>query len=302
MMKICDNLQNKDRKGRSYISMSRTFDIIAKEQARQNANIELIASENFVSENIMRAVGSVLTNKYTEGYPAKRKNDVGRAGRYYGGCEVCDELEEYCCEMWRQVFNTDYHVNVQPHSGSQANMAAYMSILNIGDTILGMDLDAGGHLTHGSPVSFVTKLYNVVSYGVDENGILDYSDIEAKIRAHKPKLVLAGASAYSRVIDFEKIYGFIQQIKAEDREYQPYFMVDMAHIAGLVAAGKHPSPFGYADLITTTTHKTLRGPRGGLIFAVRSWQARWMLPYSPAARAVLCSMLLRARPFALRRL
>ena len=246
--------------------MSKTFEIIAKEQARQNANIELIASENFVSENIMRAVGSVLTNKYTEGYPAKRKNDVGRAGRYYGGCEVCDELEEYCCEMWRQVFNTDYHVNVQPHSGSQANMAAYMSVLSIGDTILGMDLDAGGHLTHGSPVSFVTKLYNVVSYGVDENGILDYSDIEEKIRAHKPKLVLAGASAYSRIIDFEKIYGFIQKVKAEDSQYQPYFMVDMAHVAGLIAAGKHPSPFGYADLVTTTTHKTLRGPRGGLIF------------------------------------
>ena len=249
--------------------MSRAFEIIAKEQARQNANIELIASENFVSENVMKAVGSVLTNKYTEGYPAKRYNDIGRAGRYYGGCEFCDELEEYCCHMWREVFKTDYHVNVQPHSGSQANMAAYMSILEVGDTILSMNLDAGGHLTHGSPVSFVTTLYNIVSYGVDANGIIEYEDLEEKIRLHKPKLVLAGASAYSRIIDFERIYNSIEKVKAEDSSYQPYFMVDMAHIAGLVAAGEHPSPFGYADLITTTTHKTLRGPRGGLIFCRR---------------------------------
>ena len=246
--------------------MSKTFDIIAKEQARQERNIELIASENFVSEDIMKAVGSVLTNKYTEGYPKKRWNDTGRAGRYYGGCEFCDELEEHCCQMFRQVFNTDYHVNVQPHSGSQANMAAYMSILNLGDTILAMSLDAGGHLTHGSAVSFVTKLYNVISYGVDENGLIDYEQLEEMIRQHKPRLVLAGASAYSRTIYFDKIHASIEKVKAEDSSYQPYFMVDMAHIAGLVAAGKHPSPFGYADIITTTTHKTLRGPRGGLIF------------------------------------
>ena len=220
----------------------------------------------------MRAVGSIMTNKYTEGYPAKRKNDVGRAGRYYGGCENFDELEEYCCEMWRKVFNTDYHVNVQPHSGSQANMAAYMSVLNLGDTILSMSLDAGGHLTHSSPVSFVSKLYNVVPYGVNDEGLIDYEDLEAKIRYHKPKLIVAGASAYSRIIDFKRIYDIIQKIKVDvllsDTEicYDPYFMVDMAHIAGLIATGYHPSPFGYADIITTTTHKTLRGPRGGLIF------------------------------------
>lgn len=252
--------------------MSRTFEIIAKEQERQNNTIELIASENFVSEDVMRAVGSIMTNKYTEGYPAKRKNDVGRAGRYYGGCENFDELEEYCCEMWRKVFNTDYHVNVQPHSGSQANMAAYMSVLNLGDTILSMSLDAGGHLTHSSPVSFVSKLYNVVPYGVNDEGLIDYEDLEAKIRYHKPKLIVAGASAYSRIIDFKRIYDIIQKIKVDvllsDTEicYDPYFMVDMAHIAGLIATGYHPSPFGYADIITTTTHKTLRGPRGGLIF------------------------------------
>ena len=246
--------------------MSKTFDIIAKEQERQNRNIELIASENFVSENIMKAVGSVLTNKYTEGYPKERWNNVGRAGRYYGGCEHCDELEEHCCQMFRQVFNTDYHVNVQPHSGSQANMAAYMSILNVGDSILSMSLDAGGHLTHGSAVSFVTKLYNVISYGVDDKGLIDYEQLEEMIRQHKPKLVLAGASAYSRTIYFDKIKASIEKVKSEDPDYAPYFMVDMAHIAGLVAAGQHPSPFGYADIITTTTHKTLRGPRGGLIF------------------------------------
>lgn len=268
--------------------MSKTFEIIAKEQERQNNTIELIASENFVSENIMRAVGSIMTNKYTEGYPAKRKNDVGRAGRYYGGCENFDELEEYCCEIWRKVFNTDYHVNVQPHSGSQANMAAYMSVLNIGDTILAMSLDAGGHLTHGSPVSFVSKLYNVIPYGVNDEGLIDYEDLEKKIGCYKPKLILAGASAYSRTIDFERIYDIIQKAKFNSKyytsqqrifncvdgcsnpdvpeEYNPIFMVDMAHIAGLVATGHHPSPFGYADIITTTTHKTLRGPRGGLIF------------------------------------
>ena len=218
----------------------------------------------------MRAVGSIMTNKYTEGYPAKRKDNIGRAGRYYGGCENFDELEEYCCEMWRKVFNTDYHVNVQPHSGSQANMAAYMSVLNLGDTILSMSLDAGGHLTHSSPVSFVSKLYNVVPYGVNDEGLIDYEDLEAKIRFYKPKLIVAGASAYSRIIDFEKIYNIITRIRIDavinKEDYNPLFMVDMAHIAGLVATGHHPSPFRYADIITTTTHKTLRGPRGGLIF------------------------------------
>ena len=207
----------------------------------------------------MRAVGSIMTNKYTEGYPAKRKNDVGRAGRYYGGCENFDELEEYCCEMWRKVFNTDYHVNVQPHSGSQANMAAYMSILDIGDTILSMSLDAGGHLTHSSSVSFVSKLYNVVSYGVGEDGLIDYDELYKLAQKHNPKLIVAGASAYSREIDFNHFRDIADDVNA-------YLMVDMAHIAGLVATGHHPSPFGIADIITTTTHKTLRGPRGGLIF------------------------------------
>lgn len=236
---------------------SKVFEYIEKEQHRQDNTIELIASENFVSENIMRAVGSCLTNKYSEGYPAKR--DSGNKGRYYGGCQCIDELEDYCCKMWQKVFQTDYHVNVQPHSGSSANLAAYMSVLNIGDTILSMNLNNGGHLTHGAPVSFSGKLYNIVSYGVNEQGFIDYDDVLNKARQYKPRLILAGASAYSRTIDFKRFAEIAQEVNA-------YFMVDMAHIAGLVAAGDHPSPFGLADIITTTTHKTLRGTRGGLIF------------------------------------
>lgn len=236
---------------------SKVFEYIEKEQHRQDNTIELIASENFVSENIMRAVGSCLSNKYSEGYPAKR--DSGNKGRYYGGCQCVDELEDYCCKMWRKVFQTDYHVNVQPHSGSSANLAAYMSVLNIGDTILSMNLNNGGHLTHGAPVSFSGKLYNIVSYGVNEQGFIDYDDVLNKARQYKPRLILAGASAYSRTIDFERFAEIAREVNA-------YFMVDMAHIAGLVAAGDHPSPFGLADIITTTTHKTLRGTRGGLIF------------------------------------
>lgn len=236
---------------------SKVFEYIEKEQHRQDNTIELIASENFVSENIMRAVGSCLTNKYSEGYPAKR--DSGNKGRYYGGCQCVDELENYCCEMWQKVFQTDYHVNVQPHSGSSANLAAYMGVLNIGDTILSMNLNNGGHLTHGAPVSFSGKLYNIVSYGVNEQGFIDYDDVLNKARQYKPRLILAGASAYSRTIDFKRFAEIAQEVNA-------YFMVDMAHIAGLVAAGDHPSPFGLADIITTTTHKTLRGTRGGLIF------------------------------------
>lgn len=243
--------------------------LIEKEALRQSENIELIASENFVSPMVLEAMGSCLTNKYAEGYPAERSS--GNKGRYYGGCEVVNEIEEYCCNLWRKVFNTDYHVNVQPHSGSQANACAYAAVLNPGDTILAMNLNNGGHLSHGSPVNFSGKLYDVKFYDVDENGFIDYEDIENKIRYYRPKLVLAGASAYSRIIDFERIYKIIQSIKLDnfiafDRDYCPYFMVDMAHIAGLVAAGEHPSPFGFADIITTTTHKTLRGPRGGLIF------------------------------------
>lgn len=257
--------------------MSQVFDIIKKEEERQNNNIELIASENFVSDAVREAVGSVLTNKYAEGYPNDRYS--GKEGRYYGGCEHIDELEEYCCAKWREVFRTDYHINVQPHSGAQANMAAYASILNYGDTILSMDLSAGGHLTHSSPANFVSKLYNVITYGLDDNGFIDYDDIYHKIITHRPKLILAGASAYSREIDFKRIKNIIdsakEQIAFENiqnqnfdidgncitpdfEDYNPYFMVDMAHIAGLVAAEQHQSPFGLADVITTTTHKTLR--------------------------------------------
>lgn len=236
---------------------SRVFEIIAAEQARQNSTVELIASENFVSENVMKAVGSCLTNKYSEGYPAQRPS--GNRGRFYGGCQYVDELEEYCCRQWQAVFQTDYHVNVQPHSGSSANLAAYMSVLKPGDTILAMILNNGGHLTHGSPVNFSGKLFHMEFYGVDENGFIDYEDVRRKARECRPQLILAGASAYSRTIDFPAFADAAREVGA-------YFMVDMAHIAGLVAAGDHPSPFGLADIITTTTHKTLRGTRGGLIF------------------------------------
>lgn len=236
---------------------SRVFEIIAAEQARQNSTVELIASENFVSENVMKAVGSCLTNKYSEGYPAQRPS--GNRGRYYGGCQYVDELEEYCCHQWQAVFQTDYHVNVQPHSGSSANLAAYMSVLKPGDTILAMSLNNGGHLTHGSPMNFSGKLFHMEFYGVDENGFIDYEDVLRKARECRPQLILAGASAYSRIIDFPAFADAAREVGA-------YFMVDMAHIAGLVAAGDHPSPFGLADIITTTTHKTLRGTRGGLIF------------------------------------
>lgn len=236
---------------------SKVFDIIEKEKHRQDTTVELIASENFVSENVLKAVGSCLTNKYCEGYPADHKS--GSKGRYYGGCEYIDELEEYCCDMWRKVFNTDYHVNVQPHSGSSANLAAYMSVLKPGDTILAMSLNNGGHLTHGSSVNFSGKLFNMKFYDVDSEGFIDFNDVKNKAEEFRPKLILAGASAYSRIIDFEKFAEIAKSVGA-------YFMVDMAHIAGLVAAGDHPSPFGLADIITTTTHKTLRGPRGGLIF------------------------------------
>ena len=236
---------------------SRVFEIIAAEQARQNSTVELIASENFVSENVMKAAGSCLTNKYSEGYPAQRPS--GNRGRFYGGCQYVDELEEYCCRQWQTVFQTDYHVNVQPHSGSSANLAAYMSVLKPGDTILAMSLNNGGHLTHGSPVNFSGKLFHMEFYGVDENGFIDYEDVRRKARECRPQLILAGASAYSRIIDFPAFADAAREVGA-------YFMVDMAHIAGLVAAGDHPSPFGLADIITTTTHKTLRGTRGGLIF------------------------------------
>lgn len=242
--------------------MSVVFELISKEERRQAEAIELIASENFVSENVLKAMGSCLTNKYSEGYPVKRTS--GNRGRYYGGCEYIDQIEEYCCNKWREVFDTDYHVNVQPHSGSSANLAAFASVLSPGDTILAMSLSNGGHLTHGSSVNFSGKLYNVCFYDVNENGFIDYEHLMKQVVENKPKLILAGASAYSRYIDFELIKTIIDKCSTDS--YYPYFMVDMAHIAGLVASKDHPSPFGLADIITTTTHKTLRGPRGGMIF------------------------------------
>lgn len=231
---------------------------IEKEYYRQKNNVELIASENYCSEAVLAACGSCLSWKYAEGYPYVRTS--GNTSRYYGGTEFVDHLEEYCCDVWRKVFDTDYHVNVQPHSGSQANFAAYKSILKPGDTILSLSLDNGGHLTHGSSVNFSGTLYNMVFYDVDERGYIDMEDVRKKALACRPQLILTGASAYSRTIDFPAFAEIAKEVGA-------YFMVDMAHIAGLVAGGAHPSPFGYADIITTTTHKTLRGPRGGLIFA-----------------------------------
>ena len=226
------------------------YNLIGKELEREQEGIELIASENFASQAVMEAMGSYLTNKYAEGYPAKR---------YYGGCQVVDEVEELARERAKTLFGAE-HANVQPHSGSQANMAVYFTILQPGDTVLGMDLSHGGHLTHGSAVNFSGRLYNFVSYGVNkETEMIDYEQVRKLALEYKPKLIVAGASAYSRVIDFKKLKDICHEVGA-------YFMVDMAHIAGLIAGRCHPSPFGLADIITTTVHKTLRGPRGGLIF------------------------------------
>lgn len=222
---------------------------ILAEKKRQNSNIELIASENFVSEAVMEAQGSYLTNKYAEGYPGKR---------YYGGCEFVDVVEDIARDRAKELFGAAY-VNVQPHSGAQANMAVYHTVLQPGDTVLGMNLSHGGHLTHGSPVNFSGILYNFVEYGVTEDtNVIDYEDVRQKALECKPKLIVAGASAYPRAIDFAKFREIADEVGA-------YFMVDMAHIAGLVAAGEHMSPIPYADFVTTTTHKTLRGPRGGMI-------------------------------------
>lgn len=239
-----------------------TFKIIQREEERQRKNIELIASENFVSEDVMKAVGSCFTNKYAEGYPSLR--EMGRNGRYYGGCQYADELEEFCCNIWKSAFRTNYHVNVQPHSGTNANMAAYMAVLDPGDTILAMDMNSGGHLSHGSPVNFSGKIYNFEYYGLDEKGYLNYDELEAKAKELRPRMIVAGASSYSRIIDYERIADIAASVYA-------FFMVDMAHVAGLIVAGEHPSPFGLADVITTTTHKTLRGPRGGMIFCKPGW-------------------------------
>lgn len=227
------------------------------ELKRQRDNIELIASENFVSPAVMDAMGTHLTNKYAEGYPGKR---------YYGGCVNVDVVENLARERAKQIFGCE-HANVQPHSGSQANIAVYFAMLNPGDTILGMNLSHGGHLTHGSPVNLSGKYFNVVPYGVDETGFIDYDEFEKIAKECKPKMIVAGASAYARVIDFERIAEIAKAVGA-------YFMVDIAHIAGLVAAGIHPSPVPYADFVTTTTHKTLRGPRGGMIMCKAEYAAQ----------------------------
>lgn len=228
---------------------SQIASIINKELTRQREHIELIASENFVSNDVLEACGSILTNKYAEGYPSKR---------YYGGCEYVDEIEALAIERAKTLFNAE-HANVQPHSGSQANMGVYLSILEHGDTVLGMDLSAGGHLTHGHKLNFSGLNYNFISYGVDkETEMINYDEVRRLALEHKPKLIVAGASAYSRFIDFKKFRDIADECGA-------YLMVDMAHIAGLVAAKIHPSPVPYADFVTSTTHKTLRGPRGGFI-------------------------------------
>lgn len=230
---------------------------IEREAERQLYNIELIASENYVSRDVLEAAGSILTNKYAEGYPSKR---------YYGGCVHVDEIEEIARERAKQLFNAE-HANVQPHSGSQANMGVYLSVLQPGDTVLGMNLTAGGHLTHGHPLNFSGTLYRFVDYGVTKDSeTIDYEEVRRVALKEQPKLIVAGASAYPRVIDFEKFREIADEVGA-------YFMVDMAHIAGLVAAGEHPSPVPYADFVTTTTHKTLRGPRGGLILCKKEHAA-----------------------------
>lgn len=224
------------------------FELIEKEQKRQIETVELIASENYVSKDVLAAVGSCLTNKYAEGYPGKR---------YYGGCEVVDEIENIAIERACKLFGCKY-ANVQPHSGSQANMGAYNAIIEYGDKVLGMDLSNGGHLTHGAPVNFSGRTYDFVHYGVNDDGYIDYDNVREIALEHKPKLIVAGASAYSRKIDFKKFREIADEVGAK-------LMVDMAHIAGLVATGYHESPIPYADIVTTTTHKTLRGTRGGLI-------------------------------------
>ena len=221
---------------------------IKREIKRQEEHVELIASENYASPRVLEAQGSVLTNKYAEGYPAKR---------YYGGCENVDVAEQLAIDRLKEIYGCDY-ANVQPHSGSQANAAVYLALLNAGDTILGMSLDAGGHLTHGSKVNFSGKLFNAIQYGINDNGLLDYDEIEKLAIEHKPKMLIAGFSAYSQIIDWERMAEIAKKVNA-------YYVVDMAHVSGLVAADVYPSPVPFADVVTSTTHKTLRGPRGGII-------------------------------------
>lgn len=227
-------------------------EIYNKELRRQASTVELIASENFVSPRVLKYLGSEFTSKYTEGYPGKR---------YYGGCEFYDELETYCQNLWKDVFSTTYHVNVQPHSGTSANLAAISAVVNPGETILSMSLDCGGHLSHGARVSQVGKLYSIVNYGVDDDGWIDYDKVAKLADQCQPKLIICGASAYSRKIDYIRFAEIARNVNA-------YLLADIAHVAGLIATNKLPSPFGYADIITSTTQKTLRGPRGGLIFCI----------------------------------
>ena len=231
--------------------------IIGLEKRRQNNTIELIASENFVSKEVRKLMGSVLTNKYAEGYPSHR---------YYGGCKEVDKVEELARKRLISIFKAKgYHANVQPHSGSQANMTVYKAMLEIGDTVLSMDLNSGGHLTHGSPVSFSGKEYDIISYGLKDDETIDYDDMAEKAKRYKPKMIIVGASAYTRFIDFKKCKEIADSVKA-------YLMCDIAHIAGLIVAGLHQSPVGYADFITSTTHKTLRGPRGGVILCKEEYK------------------------------
>lgn len=235
-------------------------ELIVKEQERQNSHIELIASENWVSKAVMSAMGSVLTNKYAEGYPGKR---------FYGGCQWVDEVETLAIERAKKIFGCTY-ANVQPHSGAQANMAVFFALLKPGDTVMGMNLAHGGHLTHGSPANLSGAYFKIVPYGVNENGVIDYDEVEKLAKEHRPKLIVAGASAYARTIDFRRFREIADETGA-------YLMVDMAHIAGLVASGQHPSPIPYAHVTTTTTHKTLRGPRGGLILSSQEFASEHKL-------------------------
>lgn len=235
-------------------------ELIVKEQERQNSHIELIASENWVSKAVMSAMGSVLTNKYAEGYPGKR---------FYGGCQWVDEVETLAIERAKKIFGCTY-ANVQPHSGAQANMAVFFALLKPGDTVMGMNLAHGGHLTHGSPANLSGAYFKIVPYGVNENGVIDYDEVEKLAKEHRPKLIVAGASAYARTIDFRRFREIADEVGA-------YLMVDMAHIAGLVASGQHPSPIPYAHVTTTTTHKTLRGPRGGLILSSQEFASEHKL-------------------------
>ncbi|HMV25622.1 MAG TPA: serine hydroxymethyltransferase, partial [bacterium] len=252
------------------------YKAIADEKVRQNTTLEMIASENFVSKAVMEAAGTVMTNKYAEGYPGNR---------YYGGCEFVDVAENLARDRAKELFGAAY-ANVQPHSGSQANMAVYFTLIKPGDTVMGMDLAHGGHLTHGSPVNFSGKMYKVVSYGVKkETGRIDYDQMVRVAREHKPKLIIAGASAYTRFFEYEKFRAIADEIGA-------YLMADMAHPAGLIAAGLHPSPVPYCDIVTTTTHKTLRGPRSGLILMGKDFENRLGITAPKSGRLRMMSEIL----------